>query len=309
MPKHIVVLFMLWSTLACDRQDEAARLAAVRPGTLELSVLNYNVQSRPVLDRRRAGSALPQIGAKIAAFDFASVQECFVRCELLLDAAPVAEKTWFKNKKRWWHWANSGLATLARWPKLKTKTWYFSRRAEFADRLASKGVLLTSYYVHGLIVDVYNTHMQAGHSQAAQRARQAQADELADIIAAASKPEHLVILHGDFNMGPERAGRAWADFSPNHYASPADMQARTATFATLMARLALVDVADTVHGPRYDHIERVLYRRPVGIEVAALEFSDLGANFVDAKTGRPLSDSAAILARLSIKLPAAASSF
>lgn len=260
------------------------------------SLITYNIQSRPLLDADRARRNLPIIGEKLNEFDIAGVQECFSLADLLFDAADHESRYYFDKPGHWWSLANSGLASLSRFRLLAVKTHHYTNKAETADQVASKGILLTRYDIGGQIVDVYNTHMQAGHSDAAQQARQRQADELARFVEHNSPLCHAVILHGDFNMSPARPGKPWQQYQPQHYASDADMTARTAVFTALMQRLHLHDVSDELFGPIHDHIDRVLHRDSDTVALVPLSWENRGNSFLDAE-GKPLSDSSPIVVR------------
>ncbi len=166
--------------------------------------------------------------------------------------------------------------------------YFFRAKAEIADRVASKGVLLTQWLIHQSVIDVYTTHMQACSSPAAQGARIRQMKELVKFVNQHSPPSHLVILSGDFNMGPRRDGKVWSDYKPNHYSSQNDMLQRTAVFEELTKELNLTDVSDQLLGPHLDHIERVLYRSGTQGHLTPHRWHDLPAEFVDSQ-GQPLS--------------------
>lgn len=280
--------------MACGSQSDSSLKSEAR----EFSLVSYNVQSRPFLDLARAIANLPEIGARANAYDIVGVQECFSVCNLLLKAATHVSRYYFDQKQNWWNIANSGLASLSHFPLVEHQEIFYQAKAEFSDTIASKGVILMRYSLDGKVLDVYNTHMQAGNSEAAQKARAAQAIELATFISDHSPQDHAVILHGDFNMGPQRAGKNWVDFRPQHYSSEADMLARTAVFTDLMNRLQLNDVSDSVNGPTLDHIDRVLWRNGEGFPLKALEWADKSQDFRDSK-GLDLSDSIPLFARFS----------
>lgn len=289
----------LFFVVSCGKseQDGASDLGAA--DSQSFTVLTYNVQSRPVLDRQQARRNLPRIGSLVSAFDLVGTQECFANCSLLLNAADHPSKAYFGQRKHWWSFANSGLATLGRLPLVEIQTEFYDESAEIADRMASKGILLTRYRLGGFALDVYNTHMQAGHSAPAARARRSEAEQLVRFVARNSPPEHAVIVQGDFNMGPHRPGRLWQDYDPLHYSSAADMEARTTTFSALMQALQLRDAADTLFGPKLDHIERILYRAPTSGDLVPVTWQDRSEDFLDDKR-KTLSDSTPIAVQFSL---------
>lgn len=263
-------------------------------GSGTFSLLSYNVQARPVLDHSRARKNLPVIGRKLNAFDLAGVQECFSFGERLLDQTTHPTRSYFDRRQHWWSLANSGLLSVSRFPSKEVHTMFYAAKAELPDRVASKGILLIRYEFFGRTLDVYNTHMQAGNRGQAQMARAQQAEELVQFVSKLSPPDHAVIIHGDFNMGPSRPGKAWTP--PSHYASEADMLTRTMVFSRMMKTLRLNDVSDRLFGPTLDHIDRVLFRNGNHFVLTPLSWKELDAEFRDAE-GRPLSDSSPIAVR------------
>lgn len=274
----------------------ATSVAASTSSPIEFSLLTYNVQSRPVLDDSRARRNLPLVGQLLNDFDIAGVQECFSHADALLGATTHPTKFYFDHREHWYSLANSGTLSVARFPSREFATIHYSREWEWGDFVASKGILLMSLDVVGHVVDVYNTHMQAGASKGAQSAREVQARELVAFVQAHSPRSHTVIVHGDFNMGPARPGKAFADFSPQHYASPEDMEQRTRVFSAMTRDLELADVSDTLFGPTKDYIDRVLYRSGDGDSLVPIDWRDNGARFVDG-AGAALSDSAPVSVR------------
>jgi endonuclease/exonuclease/phosphatase family metal-dependent hydrolase len=280
-----------------EATSTAATASSASPSNVvDLSLLTYNVQARPVLDDRRARRNLPVVGELLNEFDIAGVQECFSHADLLLGATTHPTHFYFDHREHWYSLANSGLLSVARFPAREIATVHYSREWEWGDFVASKGIVLLSLDVQGHVVDVYNTHMQAGASDGAASAREVQGRELVQFVQAHSPRSHSVILHGDFNMGPARPGKAFADFSPQHYASEDDMQKRTRVFSAMAHDLELADVSDTLFGPTMDYIDRVLYRAADGDTLVPTEWRDNGSRFVDS-AGAPLSDSAPVSVR------------
>jgi len=181
MKKWIGVLGLL-SLCSCGLPDSKSSSMSEDKVRTSFSILTYNVQSRPILDYARTRRNLAQIGAKLDDFDIVGIQECFSRCELLLNASQLSSQYYFQDREHWWSLANSGLAGLSRFPLLEVKKQFFKSQANIADPLASKGILLLRYLVDGKTVDVYNTQLQAGSSQCAQKARQQQAEELVTFV-------------------------------------------------------------------------------------------------------------------------------
>lgn len=285
----VVLLLLLCIVFPLSRELITYRT----PQGNSFSILTYNVQARPFLDDLRARRNLPIIGENLNAFELAGVQECFSHGNLLLGAADHESRIAFQGRQHWWSLANSGLASFSRFPVRETKTLFFRHKGEIADSVASKGVLLMRCKISGEILDVYNTHMQAGNSASAQEARAGQAMELADFIERNSPPAHAVILHGDFNMSPPRTAHS----SPSpHYANAEDEAVRTAIFAGMQGRLRLRDVAETLNGSAGDDIDRILYRSGTRLQITPVKLTHHDTEFRDAG-GASLSDSPPISAR------------
>jgi len=72
--------------------------------------------------------------------------------------------------------------------------------------MASKGIIFCRIQLSdGTELDVYGTHMQAGHSESEQRSRELQTKQLWEFINLHSgKDKGNVLLAGDLNMGPAK---------------------------------------------------------------------------------------------------------
>lgn len=93
--------------------------------------------------------------------------------------------------------ADSGLATVTRWQTRPHPLHVFHDASGF-DAWKSKGVQVTDVVVPdaGDLL-VVNTHLQAGRSRRAARARARQVDEVLRVVAGAQSP---VVMVGDFNL-------------------------------------------------------------------------------------------------------------
>ncbi|HYX34020.1 MAG TPA: endonuclease/exonuclease/phosphatase family protein [Oligoflexus sp.] len=259
-----------WLGLLClfSLYSSGSVVAAEYHGSsLTFSVLTYQVQSA-------TPENLQLIGSKLNDFDIAGVQGCFARCESLLEASDHPNKYYFKDRPHWWNRANSGLASVSNFPLLEVKKLYYKAQANFVDENASKGLLLLRYNVNGHILDVYNTQMQPGQGQLDFAARQFQALELVQYVAAESPANHAVVLIGDFNMGETRP--------------------------TIKAKLKLEDPAESLHGWFENQFDRVLYRSGSNTVFKPISWKDLSELFVDTE-GFPLSASVPIAVQFSLE--------
>jgi len=272
--------------------------AASIPSTpTEVSLLSYNIQTRPILDD--AKEKLPKISPRLKGYDVVAIQECFQRHDLLWAGTDYPNRVYFGRPSAPWKVANSGLSVLTRLPMSAVEMIHYRHVGELQNMLASKGALMVRLHVGRAAIDFYDTHMEAGDTDAAQRARLGQAAELVAFVKSNSPPSHAVILAGDFNMGPFRAGKGWRDYRPNHYASEKDMKSRTSAFKHVREVLALRDMLDELFGPVNDDIERYLFRNGTGCHLEPLACQRDNVNF-RREDGSSLSDGSPLVARFRV---------
>lgn len=289
-----VVLLLFVALRSGGDVSVIAPAAATMPLPIEFAVATYNVQARPWLDD--AQEKLPQISARLTGKDFFAIQECFQRFDLLAAQSGYPSHAYFGRLAAPWKLANSGLAAFTRLPVEGYVMEHFRQQGEFQNRIASKGILLTRLRLGGLPVDLYNTHMEAGDRPEAQRARAAQAQQMIEFVRRNSPLEHSVIVVGDFNMGPLRPAKTFAQYSPCHYSDQTDLEARTAAFEQMRGGLALRDAQDEVLGPVDDGIERFLFRAGVGHQLVPLSWHHEAEAYRRAD-GSALSDGAPSVVR------------
>jgi endonuclease/exonuclease/phosphatase family metal-dependent hydrolase len=270
---------------------------AVSQEAVEFDVVSYNVQCRPWFDD--AAEKLPQLAPLLAAYDVVAVQECFQRYDLLVHGAGHPHWAYFGRLYRPWKLANAGLATLSRLPVDAVVFHHFGVAGELQDRVASKGIVLTRLRAGGHTVDLYNTHMEAGHSPSAQAARMDQARQVVTFVSEHSPATHSVIITGDFNMNPPRPGKTWTAYTPCHAFSAYDMEHRTAAFAVLQEGLGLRDAYDTLEGPVNDDIERFLFRAGLGHTLEPI-FTRVEGEAFRRPDGSSLSDGSPKVARFRV---------
>lgn len=263
----LALLTLMFRCGADDVQLEApGQDSLAAPAPAEFDVLTYNVQARPWLDD--AEEKLPKIAARLKGHDIVCIQECFQRHDLLWQAEGYPNKLYFGRLSAGWKLANSGLSTLTRLPVSGYEMTHYNRVGEFQNAIACKGILLTRCVVNGMPLDVYNTHMEAGDTNAAHDARDAQAAQVVEWVNRNSPVNHNVILVGDFNMGPRIAGRTLkiTAITPMKL----DLQRRTEAFQRMRDELHLRDAFDELFGPVRHDIERVLFRPAEGCEITPL---------------------------------------
>ncbi len=109
----------------------------------------------------------PKISPLLNAYDVVLIQECFVRHDLLWAQANFPNKAYF-GRPAPGKGVNSGLSVLTRLPMGEVINEHYRDAGELQDRIASKGILLVRMQVGGMPLDVYDTHMEAGNTSAAQ---------------------------------------------------------------------------------------------------------------------------------------------
>jgi hypothetical protein len=153
------------------------------------------------------------------------------------------------------------------------------------DCLSQKGFSVAATTLDdGVVVDVYNLHLEAGGTEEDQRISRGQAEQLAAFIAehSAGRP---VIVGGDFNLhtDPEQADdpdEAW------------DLE----SFRIILAEAGLTDVCEALDCPEPGRIDKFLFRSSDELTIEPLDWRVETDVFVSAD-GEPLSDHDAVAAR------------
>lgn len=224
----------------------------------DFNILTFNVQMRPFIDFNHYKAT--RLSPKFNQYDIVTVQESFSRKNILLKDAKHPYQAHLTDKRHCFSFVDSGLSTLAKFPIIFEAKEVYRAYAGFSDSLASKGILLTRFSIDGLILDVYNTHMQAGDTDRENKARREQALQVVEFVNKHSLPEHSVLIVGDFNMSPLRTDRKFDEYKPKHYSHDRDMIQRTSSFKLIMDGLLLTDIHDSLMSDRPDEIERMLFR-------------------------------------------------
>lgn len=263
---------------------------ALCPGFIsatEFTVLNYNVQMRPVLDDNDYKGV--RISPKLNRFDVVALQESFAGKDLLMSSDLHLYRADFIKKRCIFCLVDSGLSTLSNFPIIEQKTMLYRSWAGIQDGVASKGVLLTRLRINGLIVDVYNTHMIASSNFSdADEARYDQTVQLIDFVRANSPSEHSVIVLGDFNMCPSQKD-----------ATDSDRKFKAHMFQMILENLKLNDVFNALAIFQPGEIHRTLFRAGKGHYFWPLSIEQHKALFSDEK-GELLSDSPPIVTKFEL---------
>lgn len=206
----------LMAVLGCFSSEEGERhTAPVTSGDGEISILSINVAGLPNLltDEDNPKDRLGTISLEANRYTFAGYQEDFYYHWYLDQAATAPEmvrgsKPSILSAILPWL-SSSGLTTMARWKQASSSFHAYSSCHGYLgnanDCWVPKGVLCSRYFSsRGTVIDVCNTHLDAGGSQKDRRAR---TEQIAEYREALPEPipdvPWLLIEMGDFNMRPE----------------------------------------------------------------------------------------------------------
>ncbi|HET7538872.1 MAG TPA: endonuclease/exonuclease/phosphatase family protein [Polyangiaceae bacterium] len=264
--------------LAASLISASSGLAAAASG--HLKVLTYNIAGLPDGFMTPHPSAnMPQIGARLARYDLALIQEDFVYGALLRQSVTLPFQTPAFERAGRFHFGD-GLSQFANraFTGLQREPWRACHGLvdSYYDCLTPKGFASTRQRLaEGVEIDVYNVHLDAGPSGEDQRAREAQLDQLAEAIAHRSQGRP-VLLAGDTNL--RSAGDSLARFEES---------------------TGLVNVCERLHCPEPRRIDRVFYRNSPTLTFSPRKWT-IDRRFVDHQ-GKPLSDHLAVAVELAWK--------
>jgi hypothetical protein len=266
----------------------------ITPRNTLLSICSYNTQMRPILDETKNKALL--IGPKLNPYNLCCLQECFSNANVLIAAGNhnyVASPT---EKRNCITFIGPGLVTKTNYEIIYEEFEVYNDYATFQDFLASKGVLCTRLNINDSIVDVYNTHMQAGRGNAGLAATASQTQQLIDFIRRTTNPNNGIILIGDFNMGPLRDNLTYDQYT-QPYDDKITMERLTSSFEHLKKSLKLKDVADELDilGSGFD---RCLYCSGVKTKITPIKFT---TGIFAKSNGKWLSDACPFLIDLYIE--------
>jgi len=260
-----------WSLLA--GLLTVAWVSGAAAATGHLKVLTYNIAGLPDGFMTAHPSAnMPRIGALLAHYDLALIQEDFAFGSLLRQSVslPFQSPPFVREGRLNF---GDGLSQFAALPftALQREPWSTCHGVidSYFDCLTPKGFISTRQRLaDGVEIDVYDVHLDAGPSDADQQAREAQVEQLIGAISQRSAGRAL-LLAGDTNIRDhgellERFQRA----------------------------TGLVDACTALHCPEPRRIDRVFYRGSSTLAFVPRKWS-IDRRFVDAH-GQPLSDHLAV---------------
>ena len=235
-----------------------------------LHVATYNVAGLPEgLSLVHPVANLPRVGRLLNGYDLALVQEDFAYPALLRSNLRVPYRSTAFVRGEALHFGD-GLSQFGKLPFGETTRipWRACHGVidSYFDCLTPKGLALIRVEVSpGLLIDVYDVHLDAGAAAGDRTARAAQLVQLMDTIRLLSA-EHAVIVAGDFNL----------------------TEAERPSLYALGASVGLVDACARLHCPEPWRLDRILTRssRRLFLQPRAWR---LDRSFRDVE-GRPLSD-------------------
>ncbi|HVU00867.1 MAG TPA: endonuclease/exonuclease/phosphatase family protein [Polyangiaceae bacterium] len=252
--------------------ETAKRTGSLDTGTFTL--LTYNVAGLPELVSESDPVAnIPIISSLLNLYDVALVQEDFAYHDAL--AAHASHQYQSPALVPNEHVGiGDGLNEFSRFPysHFERVTWSNcnGRLSDGSDCLAPKGFTVATHdFGNGVEVDLYNVHLDAGHSTGDFAARSTQLDQLLSYVGKHSAGK-AVIIAGDTNMSrdSEDLVAAW------------------------LKRAGLTDACRALACDNPNRIDRVMYRSSSALELRAVRVL-VDSRFV-TKDGKDLSDHKAV---------------
>jgi endonuclease/exonuclease/phosphatase family metal-dependent hydrolase len=245
-------------------------------GPVDVRIVTYNTHGLPAwIARDRPAWRFPRIGQLFSAYDMALAQEDFAHHEILRTS--VSHDAILRGND------DSGLTTLSRWspdsvveiervPYGSCSGWLFGASDCFAD----KGFLRVRLALpNGALIDLINTHLEAGDGDDDQAVRVQQVEILRERLRG-PRPAALV-LGGDLNLD-------W------------NLPRERELLEGLIADLGLVDSGARPGSP-WDRIDYLFVREG---EKTTLEVIDAGTAEEFVAEGKPLSDHPALYVHLRV---------
>lgn len=166
-----------------------------------------------------------------------------------------------------------GLARFSRFPFSEVRHVAWEKCHGYLDHgsdcMTPKGYSVATHEIApGVVIDIYDLHMDAGNARADQQAREAEMEQLIAAIESISRG-HAVIVGGDWNLSVK---------------DPPEL----ALINRLLAREGLTESCRAMNCPR-ERIDRILYRGSDTLKLKAVEHHVEEEKFQNAK-GHPLSD-------------------
>jgi endonuclease/exonuclease/phosphatase family metal-dependent hydrolase len=248
--------------------------AHAAPASGKLRVVTYNVAGLPEgISASRPATNSPLIGERLNRYDLVLVQEDFaygreLRARVRL---PYQSGAFVRGER---YDFGDGLSVFSRFPfaELERTAWTACHgiTGDYFDCLTPKGFTVTTLTLgDGVVLDVYDAHLDAGSSDGDRAARTAQLEQLAAAIILHSE-DRAVLLGGDFNL---------------------DANERT-KLERFERATGLADACSALRCPHEARVDRVLFRASGRVELSPLHWR-IAPGFLDTR-GVPLSDHAPV---------------
>jgi hypothetical protein len=230
--------------------------------------LTYNVHGMPnVVTSRNPKADMPQISPKLNSYDAVVVQKDFVYHDELISRLTLPNRTTARGT---WFDLGDGLNAFSKFritdvvrEQWKNCNGYLGNRS---DCWAPKGVMkFTMELAPGVLVDVYDIHMDAGRSAKDIETRNKQVAQLKAKIAATS-PNRAIIVSGDTSM----------------------RESDEPTLQALLTGSNLKDACRALPCPEPTRVNRVMFRDSATLKFTVKEWK-AETTFVNG-TGQQLSD-------------------
>jgi len=236
------------------------------------SLVTYNIAGLPDFISESTPSHNTNIISRLLnKFDIALLQEDFYYHKEILKYSKHPYKS--KKSDRGLFLTGDGLNRLSIFPfeNYYRKEWEkrYGILTNDSDVLAPKGFSYAQHEVSpGVVIDIYNLHMDAGHGEGDFNARRAEVKQLINTFIK-RRTERAVIIAGDWNLNRKR---------------PSD----SGMLDELIEDLNLKDVRAVLNAEG-DRIDRVLFRNGNRVKLTPLLYKVEDKDFIDEK-GKQLSD-------------------
>jgi endonuclease/exonuclease/phosphatase family metal-dependent hydrolase len=280
LPRRILLLGLALLCFATNALAEPSPVA--RRG--RFNVVTYNVAGMPEgLSRVHPLDTLPLVGERLGKYDLALVQEDYAYPELLRSRLGSSHQSAAFVRGDALHFGD-GLSVFSKVPisDLRRSAWRACHGLvdAFFDCWTPKGLAMTRVEVSpGVLLDVYDVHLDAGALPDDVKARAAQLQQLFETLSAWSG-ERALLVGGDFNLT-----RAELPLLRRH-----------------MADAGLHDACQAVRCADPWRLDRILYRGSAALALRVRSYR-IDASFRDG-AGRPLSDHLPVVVTVDWTAPA-----
>jgi endonuclease/exonuclease/phosphatase family metal-dependent hydrolase len=265
-PRRLLLLALALAWYATNALAEPSPVT--RRGRFD--VVTYNVAGLPEgLSRVHPVDTLPLVGARLGKYDLALVQEDYAYPELLRSRLRSSYQSSAFVRGDALHFGD-GLSVFSKVPisELRRSAWRACHGLVDAsfDCWTPKGLAMTRVEVSpGVLLDVYDVHLDAGAQPDDVKARAAQLQQLFETLTAWSE-QRALLVGGDFNL----------------------TRAELPLLRRLMSDAGLRDACQALRCADPWRLDRILYRGSAALALRVRSYR-IDASFRD-DAGRQLSD-------------------